>query len=79
MRCKSHVRFGGRPGETDPEQSGHRAPGRPNHDGKPWSQGGRTDLRDGILLCPWHHHRVHDPAHRHEFLANGDVRFHKRR
>jgi transposase len=30
MRGDSHVRFGGRPGETDPEQSGHRAPGRPN-------------------------------------------------
>ncbi len=30
MRRDSHVRFGGRPGETDPEQPGHRAPGRPN-------------------------------------------------
>jgi hypothetical protein len=30
MRGDSHVRFGGRPGETDPEQCGHRAPGRPN-------------------------------------------------
>jgi hypothetical protein len=31
MRGDSHVRFGERPGETDPEQSGHRAPGRLNH------------------------------------------------
>jgi transposase len=30
VRRKSHAGFGGRPGETDPEQSGHRAPGRPN-------------------------------------------------
>jgi len=49
------------------------------HHKKRWSAGGRTDLRDGILLCPCHHHRVHDPVHRHEFLASGDVRFHKRR
>ena len=28
MRCKSHVRFGERPGETDREQPRHRAPGR---------------------------------------------------
>ena len=30
MRGDAHVRFGGRPEETDPEQSGHRASGRPN-------------------------------------------------
>ncbi len=30
MRWKSHVRFGERPGETDREQSRHRAPGRLN-------------------------------------------------
>jgi hypothetical protein len=49
------------------------------HHQKPWSQGGTTDLEDGVLLCPWHHHRAHDPLYSHEFLANGDVRFHRRR
>src|SRR3546814_9656254 len=44
------------------------------HHRNPWSQGGRTDLGDLILLCPWHHHRVHDARSSVEFLANGDVR-----
>jgi len=30
MRGNTHVRFGGRPGETDRQQCRHRAPGRPN-------------------------------------------------
>ena len=30
----------------------------------PWGAGGRTDLERGILLCSYHHHRVHDPAFR---------------
>ncbi|MBF4569951.1 DUF222 domain-containing protein [Plantibacter sp. VKM Ac-2880] len=25
-----------------------------------WSAGGPTDLDNGILLCPFHHHRIHD-------------------
>ncbi|MCW2753425.1 MAG: endonuclease [Marmoricola sp.] len=44
-----------------------------------WSQGGRTDLADGILLCSWHHHRAHDDRYLHEELPNGDVRFSRRR
>ena len=31
-----------------------------HHWGRPWAQGGKTDLKDGVLLCPWHHHRAHD-------------------
>ncbi len=31
MRGNAHVRFGGRPGETDRPKSRHRAPGPPNH------------------------------------------------
>ncbi|MBF4566670.1 HNH endonuclease signature motif containing protein, partial [Plantibacter sp. VKM Ac-2876] len=25
-----------------------------------WSRGGPTNLDNGILLCPFHHHRIHD-------------------
>ena len=50
-----------------------------HHWRKPWSQGGRTDLADGVLLCPWHHHRAHDPAYDTSRLPNGDVRFNRRR
>ncbi len=45
----------------------------------PWARGGRTDLDDGVLLCPWHHHRAHDPTYDLSRLANGDVRFTRRR
>jgi hypothetical protein len=45
----------------------------------PWSQGGNTDLDDGILGCNFHHHRLHDPRFTHEILPNGDIRFHRRR
>ncbi|HSS23955.1 MAG TPA: HNH endonuclease signature motif containing protein, partial [Mycobacterium sp.] len=62
MRGNSHVRFGGRPGETDPEQSGHRAPGRPNctvpaawcqvhHANTDWAAGGHTDIDNLTLAC----------------------------
>lgn len=27
----------------------------------PWSTGGKTDLANGILICPRHHHYVDDP------------------
>lgn len=29
------------------------------HHAVPWSQGGPTDVRDGVLLCSFHHHEVH--------------------
>jgi putative transposase len=32
MLGNGHVRFGGRPGETDRPQDRHRAPGRPNNE-----------------------------------------------
>ncbi|WP_408898897.1 DUF222 domain-containing protein [Nocardioides sp. R1-1] len=44
----------------------------------PWSAGGPTDLANAISLCSHHHHRIHDHAFRHELLASGDVRFHRR-
>jgi hypothetical protein len=50
-----------------------------HHRADPWSQGGRTDLDDGELLCSHHHHRIHDPGYRTDRLPNGDHRFHPRR
>lgn len=49
-----------------------------HHWGTPWSQGGRTDLADGVLLCSWHHHRAHDRAFEARRLPSGDVRFTRR-
>jgi len=50
-----------------------------HHEKEPWSQGGKTDLADGVLHCNWHHHRAHDPRYTTEKLPNGDIRFHRRR
>ena len=50
-----------------------------HHWGIPWSRGGRTDLKDGVLLCSWHHHRAHDPTYVGDRMPNGDVRFRRRR
>jgi hypothetical protein len=48
------------------------------HHKTPWSQGGLTTVDDGILLCPWHHHRAHDPRYRVDYLPSGKTRFHRR-
>jgi hypothetical protein len=42
-----------------------------------FSDGGGTN-RDGWMLCPSAHRRVHDPRYTHELLPNGKVRFHRR-
>ncbi|GAA1449695.1 hypothetical protein GCM10009641_80530 [Mycobacterium cookii] len=44
----------------------------------PWHTGGPTDLANAVLMCPHHHHRVHDTGYRTDRLANGDLRFHRR-
>ena len=49
-----------------------------HHAGDPWSRGGRTDLADGLLLCAWHHHRIHDDRYLVERFPDGAVRFHRR-
>jgi Domain of unknown function (DUF222) len=49
-----------------------------HHAANPWSRGGRTDLRDGLLLCPFHHHRAHAPTWRTDRLPDGRVRFNRR-
>ena len=48
------------------------------HHWERWFDGGQTDLKDGVLLCPWHHHRAHDDRYLVERLPNGDVRFRRR-
>ena len=50
-----------------------------HHWGTPWAKGGLTDLKDGVLLCSWHHHRAHDNGFDASRMPNnGDVRFHRR-
>ena len=49
-----------------------------HHWGRPWAKGGRTDLKDGVLLCNWHHHRAHDHSYDSSRMPNGDVRFARR-
>jgi hypothetical protein len=49
-----------------------------HHARDPWSRGGRTDLADGTLLCPWHHRRAHADRYDLRRLPNGDLRFHRR-
>jgi hypothetical protein len=43
----------------------------------PWARGGTTGL-DGIPLCPFHHHRAHDPAWTPHHQANGQTTFTRR-
>lgn len=49
-----------------------------HHANQPWSQGGRTDLADGVLLCSFHHHRAHDSRYDTRRLPSGDVRYTRR-
>ncbi|QIX27146.1 DUF222 domain-containing protein [Nocardioides sp. JQ2195] len=44
----------------------------------PWSHGGKTSVKDGVLLCSHHHHRVHDQAYLHERQPDGSFRFTRR-
>jgi hypothetical protein len=49
------------------------------HHKEPWSEGGRTDLQDGIPLCPPHHHMADDPQRWDmRTLTSGQVRFVRR-
>lgn len=49
-----------------------------HHAAEPWARGGLTNLADGVLLCPFHHHRAHDVHYEHERMSDGRVRFHRR-
>jgi hypothetical protein len=45
----------------------------------PWHQGGRTDLRRGLPLCPPHHHMAdHPEAWDMKRMPHGGVRFSRR-
>jgi hypothetical protein len=48
------------------------------HHDKPWTDGGRTDLDDGRLLCPRHHARIHDTKYETTRHPDGQVSFHRR-
>ncbi|MFE4002601.1 DUF222 domain-containing protein [Nocardioides sp. YIM B13467] len=48
------------------------------HHLKPWSEGGRTDLANMVLLCPSDHRRSHDPNYGYERLSSGRIRFARR-
>ncbi|MFE6509053.1 HNH endonuclease signature motif containing protein [Nocardioides sp. NPDC057764] len=45
------------------------------HHLKPWSQGGRTDLANMVLLCANDHRRIHDPDFTYQRLPDGRIRF----
>ena len=49
-----------------------------HHAADPWSQGGRTDLADGLLMCSYHHHRAHDHRYRVEHTGDRRLTFHRR-
>lgn len=42
-----------------------------HHARKPWAAGGTSDLADGVLLCAFHHHQVHDQGWTIRFGADG--------
>lgn len=48
------------------------------HHATPWSQGGATDHANGVLLCPHHHARAHDPAYETRTAPGGKITFHRR-
>jgi hypothetical protein len=48
-----------------------------HHKRDPWANGGTTNRADLAFLCPWHHHRAHDPTHRTTWSQDG-ARFHRR-
>ena len=62
-----------------PKAAPSQHPGaKPTTPKNPGPDGGRTDLKDGALLCNRHHHHAHDPRYQTTRLPNGDFRFHRR-
>jgi hypothetical protein len=48
------------------------------HHRKAWAAGGRTDLREAVPLCGFHHRRIHDHRYRHRYRSDGSITFHAR-
>jgi hypothetical protein len=48
------------------------------HHDTPWSHGGGTSVQDGRLLCPRHHHHVHDPTYQITRHPDGRIELHRR-
>lgn len=48
------------------------------HHLRPWSHGGPTDLADGVLACPRHHHLFHDERYEMSRAPSGEVRLRRR-
>ncbi|MER7608590.1 DUF222 domain-containing protein [Nocardioides sp. NPDC127503] len=48
------------------------------HHLEPWATGGKTNLKDGALLCPHHHRLAHNAGYVHERLPDGTIRFTRR-
>ncbi len=48
------------------------------HHDHAWAEGGITNVDNARLLCPHHHHRIHDPAYSHQVVGDNQVRFHRR-
>ncbi len=48
------------------------------HHHQPWSAGGDTSVKNGRLLCGYHHARAHDTSYAMTKLLGGEVRFHRR-
>ena len=46
---------------------------RPPH--IPWTNGGKTTVKDGRLLCPRHHSYAHSPKYEMKTVNNGRVVF----
>ncbi len=48
------------------------------HHDHAWCEGGPTDVDHARLLCPHHHHRVHDKRYDTTLIAGNKLRFHRR-
>jgi hypothetical protein len=48
------------------------------HHQRPWTKRDRTNLNHATPPCHHHHQHVHDTAHNHRHLPDGDLRFSRR-
>ena len=48
------------------------------HHKERWADGGKTNIDDSIMICPWHHARAHDQRYNLTELPTGKYSFHRR-